>query len=201
MPGDADHQQRAAARRGRAGAVATTVISDVDDADPDRGEDRPRRGVDAGELDDRRRVVDDRVDAGHLLQDRQPDADHQRRFAPSACSSSLQAPGFSSTLSLISSSSRSIVSGSSTRIFASVARACVVVADHHQPARALRHPQHPDGERQRRQRAEAEHPAPAFDVARRRGRPGRRRGSRSSPPAGRSVTRRPRLSGGAISEM
>jgi hypothetical protein len=39
-----------------------------------------------------------------------------------------------------------------------------VVAGHHQPARALRHPQHPDRQRQRRHDAEAEHPAPAFDA-------------------------------------
>ena len=39
----------------------------------------------------------------------------------------------------------------------------VVVAVHHQPARALRHPPHPEGERQRRHAAEPEHPAPAFD--------------------------------------
>jgi hypothetical protein len=39
-----------------------------------------------------------------------------------------------------------------------------VVAAHHQPARALRHPPHAEGERQCRQAAEAQHPAPAFDV-------------------------------------
>jgi hypothetical protein len=39
-----------------------------------------------------------------------------------------------------------------------------IVAAHHQPARALRHPQHAEAERQRRHAAEAEHPAPAFDV-------------------------------------
>lgn len=38
-----------------------------------------------------------------------------------------------------------------------------VVAGHHQPARALRHPHHPEAERQRRHAAEAQHPAPAFD--------------------------------------
>jgi hypothetical protein len=47
----------------------------------------------------------------------------KRAALTTGCSSSPQAPGLSSRLSLISSSSRSIVSGSSTRIFASVARA------------------------------------------------------------------------------
>ena len=38
----------------------------------------------------------------------------------------------------------------------------VVAADHDEPARALRHPQHPDPERQRRDRAESQHPAPSL---------------------------------------
>ena len=95
---------------------------DVDDADPDRGDDRPGAGVDPGELDDRRRVVDHRVYPGDLLQDRQPDADHQRRL-DHRLEQLVPAPGLSSMLSLISASSRSIVSGSSTRILARVARA------------------------------------------------------------------------------
>ena len=87
-----------------------------------RGEDRAGGGIDPGEFNDRRRVVDDRVDAGHLLQDRQSDPDHQRRF-DHGLPQLAPAAGLLVKALLISSSSRSIVSGSSTRILASVARA------------------------------------------------------------------------------
>ena len=50
-------------------------------ADAERGEDRRGVGVDAGVLDDRRRVVDDRVDAGDLLEDGEADADEERGLA------------------------------------------------------------------------------------------------------------------------
>jgi hypothetical protein len=78
-PADADEEQRAPPRPVEQ-AQREEGEADVDHADPDRGEDRAGRGVDAGEFDDRRRVVDDRVDPGHLLQDRQADADHERCF-------------------------------------------------------------------------------------------------------------------------
>jgi hypothetical protein len=159
---DADHQQGAAP-----GSVEQAQRDhghrDVDDADADRGEDRPGRGVDAGEFDDRRRVVDDRVDPGHLLQDRQPDADHQRRFdhrlqqlAPGA---GLVVDALFDLLDLAIDRVRVVDADLRQR-----RPGGEVVAGHHQPARALRHPQHAEGERQRRYHAEAEHPAPAFDA-------------------------------------
>ncbi|HEX2706729.1 MAG TPA: hypothetical protein VHM66_01815 [Solirubrobacterales bacterium] len=137
--------------------------ADVEDADADRGQDRAGRGVDAGDFDDRRRAVDDGVDAGHLLQDREPDPDEQRRFHH--------------RLQQLAPGPRLVVEALLDLFQLDVDRVGVVdtdlrqrrprrevVAGHHQPARALRHPQHPEAERQRRHTAEAQHPTPALAV-------------------------------------
>ena len=159
-PGDADHQQRAPA-----GAVEQPHRhqghGDVDDPDPDRRQNRSGRGVDAGEFDDRRRVVDDRVDAGDLLQDRQADPDQERRFDDRlqqlAPGTGLVVDALLDFLDLALDQVRVVDADLRQR-----RPRRVVVAVHHQPARALRHPPHAEGERQRRHAAEAEHPAPAF---------------------------------------
>ncbi len=161
-PGDADHQHRPPP-----GPVQQPQRqdreADVDDADPDRGQDRPGRGVDAGEFDDRRRVVDDRVDPGHLLQDRQPDADEQSRF-DHRLQQLAPGPGLvvEALLDLLQ------LEVDRVRIVDPDLRQHrprrEVVAAHHQPARALRHPQHPEGQGQRRHAAEPEHPAPVLAV-------------------------------------
>ena len=137
--------------------------ADVDDPDRDRGQDRGRRGLDAGELDDRRRVVDHRVDARDLLQDREPDPDHEsgldQRLAQVTPATRLGADLALDLDDLLLD--RLGVAGADPRQH----RPRLEVAPrHHQPARALRHPQHPDPERECGDGAEAQHPPPRLAV-------------------------------------
>ncbi len=128
---------------------------------PEGCEDRRTGRVDAGALDDRRGVVDDGVDPGYLLQDRQADADQQRRLhgrglevAPPARIGS-GAPG-------------DLVDLVVDRLFAGRADpqqggfGSRGVALHHQPARTARQTGDADRQYQGRYCAEAEHPAPAL---------------------------------------
>ena len=100
----------------------------IDDADPGGGEDGGRGGGQAGGLEDRRREIDHGVDAGDLLEDREPDARRSaaggRRVAETApgtlCASSLRS---SRSCAISASTSAPCRAGRAAPPRASVARA------------------------------------------------------------------------------